>query len=476
MLPLLFRALALVAVGIVSARGVFLLLRKMVAMLAGTAFLLTLAYGVIQAAERPLEIEAIEVDGNTRTSNSLVFNYMGLRPGDAASPDSIVASVERLRASGLFRSVEYEARAGSERGRIVLHLRVEEKSIEFRLGAGYQDLSGWYLIPAELRLDNRLGRGEEARVQARLGYRVAGIYALYEEPRFGDGKNRWGVSFSGTGAQRVYFVDGVEYRHDVQRSALEAHIGRALTPSFVVEIGGGIEGVDADSSAEAGEDDEVRGIERGDELPYEDLPRAIASNLGEEERSTLRLDLTRDSRTPGLVTGTPSSGIWGRVRAAGTFPSEGKAYGALSADLRAYRSIGSVALAARARGGATGEAAPWYDRFYVGGLYTVRGYPSQSLAEPEGETRFWSASVELRAPISGRSPNPRLAGVLFLDAGDAWSDDASVTLNDVAVGAGWGLRLRVPWIGWLGVDVARPLSESRAHEAFHANASIGMTF
>ncbi|RPJ40303.1 MAG: hypothetical protein EHM19_13900, partial [Candidatus Latescibacterota bacterium] len=148
----------------------------------------------------------------------------------------------------------------------------------------------------------------------------------------------------------------------------------------------------------------------------------------------------------------------------------------LAADLRVFRAAGSVAFAARARGGATGESAPWYDRFYVGGLYTVRGYPSQSLSGPGGETRFWSASIELRAPIVGRPEEPRLAAIAFVDAGDAWSVDEAVSLNDVAVGIGWGIRLRVPWIGWLGVDAARPLSESPVHEGFHGNASIGMTF
>ena len=47
---------------------------------------------------------------------------------------------------------------------------------------------------------------------------------------------------------------------------------------------------------------------------------------------------------------------------------------------------------------------------------------------------------------------------------------------DVSAGAGIGLRLRVPWIGWLGLDVARPLTDSPVREAFHGNASIGMTF
>ncbi|RPJ45452.1 MAG: hypothetical protein EHM19_05375, partial [Candidatus Latescibacterota bacterium] len=182
-LPLFLRALAIVAVGLVSARGVLVLLRKLVVTLAGTGLLLAWILPALAASplparayEQPLVIESIEVEGNTRTSDKTVFRYLSLAPGGAATPDSILARMEELRASGLFRSVTYESRAGSERGSVVLYLTVQEKPVEFRLGAGYQDLSGWYLIPAELRFDNRLGRGEEARVHAKLGYRLAGIH------------------------------------------------------------------------------------------------------------------------------------------------------------------------------------------------------------------------------------------------------------------------------------------------------------
>jgi outer membrane protein insertion porin family len=429
-----------------------------------------------QASERPLVVETIEVEGNTRTDEDLLFRYLGLAPGDEAAPDSIARAVEVLRGSGLFRSVEVESRPGSARGRLALRLVVEEKGPELRLGAGYQDLSGWYLIPAEVRLDNRLGRGEQTRVQARLGYRTAGVHASYEEPGPPDGRFDWGLAVFGTGGQRVYFADGVEYRHDVSRGGVEGRAGWRPGKHWRCEGGAGVEGIEADSSAEAGEENEARGIERGDALPFEELPAGIASDLGKETRGFLRADLTWDSRSACRVAGTPASGIWGRARLVGTFPGEGGAFPALTADVRAYRALGSVALALRARGGAMGPSAPWYDRFYVGGLYTARGFPSQALSDPAGETRFAAASLEVRGTLAGRDENPRLVGVLFIDAADAWSDDASVTLDGVSAGAGWGLRLRVPWVGWVGLDAGVPLTESPVREAFHGNASIGMTY
>jgi outer membrane protein assembly factor BamA len=104
----------------------------------------------------------------------------------------------------------------------------------------------------------------------------------------------------------------------------------------------------------------------------------------------------------------------------------------------------------------------------LGGLYTVRGFPSQSLTDPEGSTVFGAASLEFRAALVGRRDRPRLAGVLFVDAG---VDD-----DEPAAAAGFGVRLRVPWLESLGLDLGIPLTESPIEEAFHANASLGWSF
>jgi outer membrane protein assembly factor BamA len=132
-------------------------------------------------------------------------------------------------------------------------------------------------------------------------------------------------------------------------------------------------------------------------------------------------------------------------------------------------------LAARARGGIVGCEAAFYDRFYLGGLCTLRGMPSQSLSAPEGDTRFWSASLEFRGPLIGSPVKPRLSGLLFVDAGDGWSG-RDPTWDDVAVTAGYGLRLRLPWIGLLGLDFGAPITESPLNESFRAEASLGWSF
>ena len=444
------------------------------------ALLLLLGWVGLSFAERapstspPLLLEAIAIEGNTRTPRETVYHYLPLRPGQSVSPEEIVVAVEKLRGSGLFEEVDYSSRPGSKRGTIVLLLDVTEWGVDFRFGAGYQDLSGWYLIPAELRFDNRLGRGERTRLHARLGHRLAGVAFLFEEPRFGDGRNHWGFSLSGFGNNRIYYVDGIEYRHALSRASFEAHAGRRLTEHLEIELGGCVESVEVDSFAEAYSESEALGVDIGDRLEVGDLPAGVAADVGKESRGILRLDWTWDSRGPRLVAGSPASGLWGRVRTEEIIQGD-HGFPRVTADLRTYGAFASTALAARLRAGFAGESAPFHDRFYVGGLYTVRGFPSQSLSDPSGETKFWSASVEVRRALIGSKENPRLAGLLFLEAGDGWNDE-SPRWSDIAAGAGYGFRLRVPWVGWLGVDVGIPLTDTPAEESFHGHASIGWTF
>ncbi|NNE42674.1 MAG: BamA/TamA family outer membrane protein [Gemmatimonadetes bacterium] len=452
-------------------------LRHLIAAAALAAFGLTAgpAPAAAQAPERPLVLETIELEGATRTHRATALHAFPLREGDEVTPTQILDAVAALRDAELFSSVDFRTSRGTERGRFVLHLIVVESGVELRFGTGYRDLDGWYLIPAQLRLDNRLGRGERFRLQAKLGYRTSGVEFIADDPQFGDGRNAWELMFAGYGVDQPYFLDGVEYRHSLGRGSLGFRVSRDLGPARV-GVGWTFEVVDPDSSARAFEDDPFRGISRGERLEFADLPSPVASVVGERRRSVFHAQVVHDSRARRLRASTPVSGVWGKLRTASHLYEDGfTSHGAVTVDLRAYRATVGGALALRLRGGAVGDAAPFYDRFHLGGLYTIRGYPTQSLSPPEGDTRFWTASVEYRAPLVGRPDRPRLLGFLFLDVGDGW-ERGNHDANETAAAVGWGLRLTVPWIDSLGADFGIPVGPSSVDEAFHANAAIGWNF
>lgn len=420
-------------------------------------------------------LENIEVRGNTRTSPEVVRRYVGLEPGTRLEPDDLLDAVARLRDAEIFRSVEPRTERGRRRGSIRLILDVAEKGPEFRFGTGYRDLDGWYVIPAQLRWDNRLGRGEWSRLSVKLGYRIAGVEYAFDENRFGaGGRGFWGVSFAGYGMQRRYFLDGVEYRHSVDRGGLGVHVGRRIASAWSVEVGARLETVNADSTAEAAEDDEVRGIEKGDDLPFDRLPGAIAASVGERRGQIYHAQLSFDARSPRRIASTPVSGAWGRVRTEGLL-REGADALAVTLDVRAYRALLGGAIAMRGRAGVIGSHTAFYDRFHLGGLYTVRGFPSQALSPAEGDTRFACASLEYRGPILGRPDRPAVMGVLFGDVGKGWTKGTGVD-REIRGSAGFGFRVRVPWFDSVGFDFAAPIGHTPVAESFHAHGALGWNF
>ncbi|MDO9695464.1 MAG: BamA/TamA family outer membrane protein [Candidatus Latescibacteria bacterium] len=439
------------------------------------ATLLALALPCLAAADDGgLTLQAIEVRGNDRTSSAVVARQLGLSPGQPVDGALLTAAVEDLRRRELFSSVAFHTRPGDERGAVVLVLDVVERGPDLRFGTGRSDLDGWYLIPVELSLDNALGRGEEAAVLVRLGYRHSGLAAHYREGTAPGDTWRWGLDLSSLTTDRVYFDGGVEYAHRVERQGFGLTLGRRLGRAWSLETALRLEGAEADSTGEVWQNEERLGAVRGDEVAFADLPVDIAAAVGRRERTLLRADLVLDTRA-GQCAGAPARGVWGRLRLQRTAERDGGGFGAASADLRLYRPAGGGVLACRALLATVGRDAPFYDRLYLGGLYSVRGVPSQSLSAPGGGTWSWLTSLEYRAALIGGAADPRLAGALFVDAGRAGGPGDAVA-GDTAASMGWGLRWRLLPDVRLGFDVAVPLAAAPADESWHAHAALGWTF
>jgi len=75
-------------------------------------------------------LEAVEIRGNTRTSERVIRRYMKLRPGDVLDVDNPELQLMRYRmlGTGFFRSVQLSLRRGSRRGSVVLVVEVVERN------------------------------------------------------------------------------------------------------------------------------------------------------------------------------------------------------------------------------------------------------------------------------------------------------------------------------------------------------------
>lgn len=428
------------------------------------------------AADRRLHLAAVELVGATRTDLATVYRFLPLRLGQAIDQAGLVAAVEELRAGGLFRSVEFYTRPGEGRGQLVLVLEVVEHRLDLRWAAGNTNLDGWYLVPVMLAADNAFGDGGNLDLRWRIGLRHSGTALRYERPRVGDGRSYWSLEANAGSTERPYFADNVEFRHRVDASGLAFVFGRHVDERRLVEFGVGTSTVEVADHSTAYTASQDGSIDYEQEIPEADLPPAIRESVGRSARATAYLDWQYDSRAATRRAGTPTGGLWGRAKG-GLVVQEGRTgHASLQLDLRTFHGAPGGVLATRLRADWVGESADFHDRLYLGGLYSLRGFATGALSPPGGDTWQWSGSVEYRSEILADARGTKLAGVLFVDAGAGGAGDAADSYTGLAASAGYGVRMRVRWLDWIGVDVGFPLTERPLDSRFQGHASIGWSF
>jgi outer membrane protein insertion porin family len=122
--------------------------------------------------------------------------------------------------------------------------------------------------------------------------------------------------------------------------------------------------------------------------------------------------------------------------------------------------------------GRSGHEIPLFERFFPGGINSVRGYRARSLGprepvfDPEnnvvdttpvgGSTQLINNN-ELIFPIVEQLG---LRGVIFFDIGNAFRHDEGIPLNELRYAAGWGVRWLSP-IGPLRIEIGYPLDKRK---------------
>jgi outer membrane protein insertion porin family len=437
------------------------------------------------AGERQLRLEAIEVVGNARTPEVVVLRHLALAPGDPVDADALEAARRRLVATDYFKTVSFSTRRGSERGAVVLRVEVSERGNPvFETGFGYHDLNGWYLTLLGLRLDNALGADSRFRVGARLGFRLAGLDAEWAKPVSSSGALGVGVKlfvysidhrFFGSGPDSSAAgeapwsgTDWVGYQQRIGRTGGEVTLSYRAGEATRLEAGLSAARVDPDTTFKRFEDKEEGG--------FEGLPPDLQA---QNEAATYTGALLRafyDTRNDDVY---PTRGGFARLtlNVNHTTLDDPGVFTKATLDLRRHaRLTGGWVFSARASGGIVSRGTPYYERFYLGGNYSIRGFQEWSLSGTAGDEGFWTANTELRWPLAGLAGRPRLVGLIFLDAGQGWRHGETVTGDTVEAGAGYGLRLVLPWVGTLGMDVGIPITDGRTGDRFRVHLLLGFSF
>jgi outer membrane protein insertion porin family len=106
---------------------------------------------------------------------------------------------------------------------------------------------------------------------------------------------------------------------------------------------------------------------------------------------------------------------------------------------------------------------PFFERFFPGGTSydgQIRGYDDRSVG-PRSQGTEIGGQTMLIFTIEGQFPivEHQIYGVLFADAGNAWSSLSDTDPFSLQRSAGLGIRIVAPMIGLIGIDLAYRLDD-----------------
>ncbi len=428
-------------------------------------------------------VEKIEIQGNTKTKDKVIRRELAITPGETFDMIRVKVSKSRLEQMQFFEKVETKEEGTDVPNRKNLVISVEEKNTgNVAVGAGFSSvdsLVGFVEISqGNFDIGNPpyfTGAGQKARLRAQVGSRRQDYVMTFVEPWF-LGK-RLSLSTDLYHRDLNFLSDNFNQRQTGARIGLS----RQLPLNLVGNISYTIESIGIRFS------DAYRAQQQavGSAILAEEGTRLVSrvgSSLAHDTRNNFLLP-TRGHRAEllGELAGGPFGGdsdfykleariaqYWSPGR---LFRDEGTAKEIL--DTHTLELAGRIGVVE-----AYGDSSrvPLFDRYYLGGLYNLRGSKFRAVGprefysgEPLGGGTYWFGSAEYTIPII-----ERLRFALFYDIGmvypDAYSFDPTSSGVD-AIGNplvrgntglyndnwGIGIRLNLP-IGPLRLDYGIPIN------------------
>ena len=452
-------------------------------------------------------VRRVRIEGRGQTRPGLIDRELQLKPGDRFRWSAVQATQRRLLDTALFRDVTLiPADIDTVAGLTDILVQVVERRpayFEFGAGVGTRErirlLGGW-------GHNNLAGRGQRLRLSAKIALNYEDVQRLAE----------------GTPSPELNYRYDIRHTwpHAIGRFQLEAGLYAEKETRGESGLNLMNTGYDLGTRFRGGRHVlnllRVQVVRSNPELHPDAKPTLReafeAVDLSSSTTRSLTWDLLRERRDDPV---RPAGGslITTQLQGAGGPLGGDNSFVKGQASWHAYRStpLGGV-LAFRVSGGVVraygasrdrgSESVPYNERFFAGGVSTVRGYLERSLGPqytdpalldslqlasdvPLPDRPARGGNYMLLTNVEWRFPMPlvgggRVGGVFFLDGGNVWErargirlrgfrmrsyprepeDETATKLWDYRWSTGVGLRVDTP-VGPVRLDVGFPLKRAR---------------
>ncbi len=384
-----------------------------------------------------IEIEGVDITGNTRTKDKVLRREIKIVPGDRFNGAKLRKSVENLRDLNYFEEVNVQPREGSapDKAKLTFDVTEKERTGNLLFGLGYStvdELVGFVSVE-QANFDWRnppsfVGGGQNLRVSAEFGGTRQGYSLSFFEPYLND----WPVSFGFDLYSRT--KDWSEYTEE--RVGADLRFGWRISDYWRFNLTPRMENVT------------ISDVQSG-------APPEYLLEKGSNQQNSITAALIRDTRDSRLRTTTGTNQQLS-LKYVGDFLGGDCDFWKTEYEFTFYRPLPKNAvfsahmLLAYASGLNKGTDLPFYERYFCGGAKTVRGYAERSLGPlytggsfdgvAMGGNLMTVANIEVSKPLYENI----LSLVLFADAGQTFLNSSTFDLSEIKVGVGVGIRVKVP--------------------------------
>jgi outer membrane protein insertion porin family len=404
--------------------------------------------------KKRVSFEKIQIVGNTKTRDKVVRRELRVAEGELYSATGMNNSRGRLRRTGFFKEVDFTTSRGSTDEKINLDIKVEEAPTgALSFGLGYSSIEN-VIGSASISDRNLFGYGYYGALKFKLGAESRDLRLSFTDPYF------LGTTYA---AGIDLYHEDVEYFATYSYTTIggDLRFGKELTESIRVDSMYKLENVNVfDVTLDA--------------------DRFIKEQRGRRTTSALSFTFSMDTRDDFFA---PSRGARHTLflQNAGGILGGDNDFVKIIAQTGWYFPLPiSLVLNLRGQVGSVipygGQEVPIYEKFFVGGLNTVRGFeygtagPVDRNGEPLGADKMCAFTSEVVFPLAREIG---LRGAVFWDIGkgfDKWSD-----LTPLRSGAGLGIRWFSPF-GPIHIDLGFNLNPKKDEKGSVFDFTVGTVF
>lgn len=420
-------------------------------------------------------VESINVEGNTKSKSRVIIRELALTPGDIFDLRRMDVSERRLKNIGFFDDVRLNPEPTNIPGRKDLGITVREgRTGSFTFGAGFGSVESFVMYFEVLQSNFDLfnwrsgfqGDGQKFRFRASAGTTSNQVLIGFEEPWLFEQRLAFGVEIYRTESD----YNSADYNE--LRTGFELYLRRRLFELVEARLSYRLELVDIFDVAGTPGVDDPGVADVFEEGEGEDLVSKVGLTFLRDTRETLIF--TRKGQRSSLK--FEYAGIGGDIN---YHKMEGRTAQFIPTFDAYEQSLSIIARAGNVSPFGQSDIVPFYDRFYLGGPDTLRGFDYREVGNRDDDDPNESVGGNSYALVSleyGFRIAEPLGLVVFYDWGFVNENDFDFSMSEYA--DNWGVGARIMLMGSpLKLDLGIPItSPEGAGGGSQFNFSFGTRF